>query len=51
MEARKAELLAAPYFHVVFTLPPRIGAIAYNGLRMAKCRAWSAAEGGASGVP
>ena len=30
MEARKAELLAAPYFHVVFTLPPRIGAIAYQ---------------------
>ena len=30
MEARKAELLEAPYFHVVFTLPPRIGAIAYQ---------------------
>ena len=30
MEARKAELLDAPYFHVVFTLPPRIGAIAYQ---------------------
>ena len=26
----KAELLAVPYFHVVFTLPPRIGAIAYQ---------------------
>ena len=30
MEARKAELLEVPYFHVVFTLPPRIGAIAYH---------------------
>jgi hypothetical protein len=30
MEARKAELLQVPYFHVVFTLPPRIGAIAYQ---------------------
>ena len=30
MAARKAELLEAPYFHVVFTLPPRIGAIAYQ---------------------
>ena len=24
LEARKAELLEVPYFHVVFTLPPRI---------------------------
>jgi hypothetical protein len=30
MEARKAELLEVPYFHVVFTLPPRIGTIAYQ---------------------
>jgi Putative transposase/Transposase zinc-binding domain len=30
LEARKAELLEAPYFHVVFTLPPRIAAIAYH---------------------
>ena len=30
MDARKAELLEVPYFHVVFTLPPRIGAIAYQ---------------------
>jgi hypothetical protein len=30
MEARKAELLEVPYFHVVFTLSPRIGAIAYQ---------------------
>src|SRR5262245_57964163 len=28
MQARQAELLEVPYFHVVFTLPPRIGAIA-----------------------
>jgi hypothetical protein len=28
LEARKAELLDVPYFHVVFTLPPAIGAIA-----------------------
>ena len=30
MEARQAELLEVPYFHVVFTLPPRIGAVAYQ---------------------
>jgi len=30
LEARQAELLKVPYFHVVFTLPPRIGAIAFQ---------------------
>lgn len=30
LEARKAELLPVPYFHVVFTLPAEIGAIAYH---------------------
>src|SRR5271154_2830229 len=30
LEARKAELLPVPYFHVVFTLPARIAAIAYQ---------------------
>src|SRR5580693_8463290 len=30
MEERKAELLAVPYFHVVFTVPARIGTIAYQ---------------------
>jgi hypothetical protein len=30
MEARKAELLPAPYFHVVFTLPAAIAAIAFQ---------------------
>jgi len=30
MEAREAELLPVPYFHVVFTLPAEIGAIAYQ---------------------
>ena len=30
MEERTAELLDVPYFHVVFTLPVRIGAIAYQ---------------------
>ncbi len=30
MEERTAELLAVPYFHVVFTLPARIAAIAYQ---------------------
>ena len=30
MEERKAELLGIPYFHVVFTLPARIAAIAYQ---------------------
>lgn len=30
LEAREAELLPVPYFHVVFTLPKVIGAIAYQ---------------------
>ena len=30
MAAREAELLAMPYFHVVFTLPSAIGDIAYH---------------------
>lgn len=30
LEAREAELLPVPYFHVVFTLPAKIGAIAYH---------------------
>jgi hypothetical protein len=30
LEARRTELLQVPYFHVVFTLPPRIGAIAFQ---------------------
>ena len=30
MEARKVELLEVAYFHVVFTLPPRLGAIAFQ---------------------
>jgi Transposase zinc-binding domain len=30
MQARAAELLPVPYFHVVFTLPPSIGDIAYQ---------------------
>src|SRR5712691_10245118 len=30
LEARAAELLPVPYFHVVFTLPAAIGAIAYQ---------------------
>jgi len=30
LKAREAELLPAPYFHVVFTLPAEIGAIAYQ---------------------
>lgn len=30
LEAREAELLPVAYFHVVFTLPARIGAIAYQ---------------------
>jgi Putative transposase/Transposase zinc-binding domain len=30
MAARQAELLPVPYFHVVFTLPSRIGDIAYQ---------------------
>src|SRR6476660_10342371 len=30
LDAREAELLPVPYFHVVFTLPAKIGAIAYQ---------------------
>src|ERR1700730_14893776 len=30
LAAREAELLPVPYFHVVFTLPAQIGAIAYQ---------------------
>ena len=30
MKQRKSELLDVPYFHVVFTLPGRIGTIAYQ---------------------
>jgi len=30
LEAREAELLAVPYYHVVFTLPSPIGDIAYQ---------------------
>ncbi len=30
LEARRAELLQVPYFHVVFTLPQRIGAVAFQ---------------------
>jgi hypothetical protein len=30
LKAREAELLPVPYFHVVFTLPAAIGAIAYQ---------------------
>lgn len=30
MAAREAELLPVPYFHVVFTLPAEVGAIAYQ---------------------
>ena len=30
LQAREAELLPVPYFHVVFTLPAAIGAIAYQ---------------------
>src|SRR5450759_5896960 len=30
MKQRKSELLGVPYFHVVFTLPGRIGTIAYQ---------------------
>jgi transposase-like zinc-binding protein len=30
MAQRKAELLEVPYFHIVFTLPAEIGAIAYQ---------------------
>src|SRR5229473_2847321 len=34
MKERKSELLDVPYFHVVFTLPARIAAIAYQNVHM-----------------
>lgn len=34
MEARCQELLPAPYFHVVFTLPPQLAAIALQNKRL-----------------
>ena len=30
LEAREAELLPVPYYHVVFTLPAALGALAYR---------------------
>jgi len=33
LEAREAELLPVPYYHVVFTLPAQIGKIAYQNKR------------------
>ena len=34
LEARQAELLPVPYFHVVFTLPPPIATIAFQNKRL-----------------
>src|SRR5262245_19417017 len=34
LEEREAELLAVPYFHIVFTLPAAIGDIAYQNKRL-----------------
>jgi hypothetical protein len=34
MEERNAELLAVPYFHVVFTLPARLAAIGYQNVSL-----------------
>ena len=34
MAAQEAELLPVPYFHVVFTLPSRVGGIAYQNKAM-----------------
>src|SRR5712671_5051891 len=42
LEAREAELLPVPYFHVVFTLPTQIGAIAYQN----KAKVYSCSAGG-----
>jgi hypothetical protein len=33
LEARQSELLPVPYFHVVFTLPQQIGALALQNAR------------------
>ena len=34
LQAREAELLPVPYYHVVFTLPPQIGEMAYQNKRL-----------------
>ena len=34
MDARCAELLPVPYFHVVFTIPPQLAAIALQNKRL-----------------
>ena len=39
MEARAAELLPVPYFHVVFTLPAEVTDIAYQNKRVKDYRA------------
>jgi hypothetical protein len=39
MKQRKSELLGVPYFHVVFTLPARIAAIAYQNKAVVQDRA------------
>src|SRR6202167_5167481 len=36
LTAREAELLPVPYYHVVFTLPAVIGAIAYHSYKSAR---------------
>jgi hypothetical protein len=45
LEARRAELLPVPYFHVVFTLPAKIGAIAYQNKAKIYGLLFSAAAG------
>ena len=45
LNARQAELLPVPYFHVVFTLPARIGAIAYQNKAKVYALLFTAAAG------
>lgn len=45
LDARKAEVLPVPYFHVVFTLPASIGAIAYQNKAKVYGLLFSAAAG------
>ncbi len=35
LEARQAELLPVPYYHVVFTMPPQVAEIAFHNKRVA----------------
>jgi hypothetical protein len=46
LEARQAELLPVPYFHVVFTLPPTAAEIAFQNKRVVYAIVSGAKPGG-----